>query len=144
VQFWNLLSVRQTTRIVLFQKKIKNFSLFSLVPVGCNSIKNLKNPNGVYLKTACQVAAGRTYDQTVAYCIANGMELLSVDSPEVEPAIVAHANSQYSSGWLWIVGKNGTNCSVFKRISSATSFVSTTTACNQGFYSYCSYQGKKK
>jgi hypothetical protein len=91
------------------------------------------------LKTACQVAAGRTYDQTVAYCIANGMELFNVDSPDVEAAIVAHANLQYSSGWLWITGKTGTNCNVFKRVSSATSFFSTSTACNQLFFSYCSY-----
>jgi hypothetical protein len=94
------------------------------------------------LKTACQVAAGRTYDQTVAYCIFNGMELLAIDSPEVEAAIIAHANLQYSSGWLWIAGKNGTNCNVLKRVSSATSFFSTTFNCGQGFYSYCSYQSK--
>lgn len=113
-----------------------------LVPRACTSITNLRNPSGVYLKTACLVPIGRTYDSTRSYCIDNQMELFTIDSNEVQTAIIALANSQYGSGWLWIEGKNATGCSVLRRTSASTPFFPTVVSCNNGFYSYCGYTSK--
>lgn len=115
---------------------------FLPVPKACTSITNLRNPSGVYLKTACLVPTGRTYDSTRLYCTDNQMELFTIDSNEVQKAIIALANSQYGSGWLWFEGKNATGCSALRRTGSSTSFYPTVVSCNNLFYSYCGYKSK--
>jgi hypothetical protein len=112
------------------------------VPTVCSSIKNLKNPSGVYLKTACLVPVIRTYDNFLIFCNTNQMELFIVDSEETQTAISALGDSQYGSGWLWINGKVGTMCSVLKRTSVISSFLPTTSDCKNLFYGYCGYKSK--
>jgi hypothetical protein len=114
------------------------------VPIGCNSMKNLRSPSGVYLKTVCLQIGFQTQPQIIDYCIANGMELFTVDSPEVEAAIIAHSDKLYPSGWLWIAGKTGTTCNVLNRKNSLSSFFKTTCSCTQLNYSFCGYTSKKK
>jgi hypothetical protein len=135
------LKVKQT--VYFENEKPLQISTIVSVPEGCESIRNLRNPSGVYLKTLCTKSAGKSYDNFVAYCIANGMEMLTVGAAtEVETAFIAVANDRYDSGWLWVTGKFGTLCNVYRRVSKTTSFVSTQATCSQNYYSYCSYTSK--
>lgn len=117
---------------------------FISVPEICFSIKNLRNPSGTYLKTACLVPVVRNYDSILTTCLVNNMELLTVDSPEVEAAITTYTGTLYPSGWLWIAGKNGTKCSVLEKTNILLPFAVKTIDCFNLFYSFCGYTSKEK
>lgn len=74
------------------------------------------------------------------------MELLKIDSPDVEKAAVAYANSRYTSGWLWIDGKTSTGCNVLNRKVGSPSFINIVVLpneCERLFFSLCGYSSKE-
>jgi hypothetical protein len=105
-------------------------------------IQNLRNPGGIYLKTACLVAVVRTQALARTYCLNSKMELFTLESPEVQTAAVAFANTQYSAGYIWTAGTNGTDCMSLNRKSGLTMFTPTTTSCSQGCYYFCGYKSE--
>jgi hypothetical protein len=114
-----------------------------IVPTSCNSIKNMRNPSGEYLKTACAVLVSQSYESAQAYCTTNQMELFTIDSVETQAAISALTDSQASSGSVWVNGKSGGLCSVLKRTDITSSFLPSTADCGNSFYSYCGYKSMK-
>lgn len=69
------------------------------------------------------------------------MELLKVDSTEIEQAAVAYSNTQLAAGYTWIQGKNNGMCSVLQKLG--VTFEVSVIPCVYSNYFFCSYTSEK-
>jgi hypothetical protein len=70
------------------------------------------------------------------------MELFTIESNEIQTAAIAFANTQYTSGYIWTAGNNGTDCMSLRRTSGLAMFTPTSTNCALGCYYFCGYKSK--
>ena len=83
------------------------------------------------------------YDTAVTTCGANGMNLLNVNSVELEDYMLSYSNIQWPYGNFWHLGKNGTVCSTFSNEKKLFYFKTQLTCTNLAYF-HCEYQSKLK
>ena len=95
------------------------------------------------MKSVCTVYQDMNYDAAAAECVARGMNLLNVDSADVENYMLSYSNIQWSFGFFWYLGKAGAVCSSFineKRLF----YYKLQIPCLSIGYFHCEYQSKFK
>jgi hypothetical protein len=125
-----------------FKTKISFYFLKFIEPAICKTIRDLKDSNGVYLKTACRVNLDYTQSSARSTCIAYGMQLYKLNTAEDEAALLAYADSQWPSNSLWVEGGNATSCSAISNEKRAN-FEKVKVPCLANFNTfYCEYKSK--
>ena len=110
-------------------------------PVICDVKRDYKDSTGVYQKSICTIYQDMNYDTAATTCAANTMNLLNVDSVELENYMISYSNIQWPYGNFWYLGKTGTLCSTFT-IDKMLTFFKTQVTCTNTAYVHCEYQSK--
>ena len=116
----------------------------SIVPYrDCDSVKNLKDPAGAFLKTICVIQLFKSYLNAEAICVKDKMKLAVIDSTVLETSVLDFTNKKFAwrSGAAFIEGNFGTTC---KSVSNASrkpnDYKVTNTTCSSLQYTYCEYK----
>ena len=105
----------------------------------CERASLVRDSDGKYVKTACDVALAQTYNDAQAKCEEFGMQLFQEKKPEDLNTILAHADAVYSAGHLWFEGKKKNQCSIILR---TLYFEKTTRPCGIVARFFCEFKGK--
>ena len=116
----------------------KNLQIL-LVSALCEKGSLVRDSEGKYVKTLCDVNLALNHNDAQAKCQQNGLQLFKVEKPEDLNMILAHGDAVYPAGHLWFDGKKRNQCNIILR---SIYFEKTTRPCSIVARFFCEFKGK--
>lgn len=121
--------------------KLFYFLKFFSAPLICQTVRDLQDSSGAYIKTACTVNLLFTQNAARLYCDTFGMQLFKINNLETERSLLGYADSQWPYARLWVEGGNSNGCTAISNYNNPK-FEQVSNTCLSPNYFYCEYRGE--
>jgi hypothetical protein len=109
-------------------------------------MSNIRDANGKLIKTICATDIDQGHVWNRRNCESLNMNMLRIDTPEVETAVLKFANDQYSRflpGWIYYDGTMGNGrcrCISNEKTGVATNYIKHQCGVDDGNYAMCEFK----